>query len=185
MKLTVIERVGHKKSDVKEVRRKGDIPAILYSPGTECENIIISGTEFSTVLREIQPGMLPTTVFQLNKGGKSFRAIVKDIQYHPTTYRVLHLDFERLHDDVPVSVKVPVRFTGAAECTGIKLGGFLRQISRYVKVQCLPKDLPTEFFVDVRDLGIRQSKRLSDITLPKGVKALAAPSEVIVVVAKR
>lgn len=185
MKLTVIERVGHKKSDVKEVRRKGDIPAILYSAGAECENVTISGPEFSTVLREMQPGMLPTTVFEMKKGAKTFKAIVKDIQYHPTTYRVLHLDFQKLDDNVPVSVKVPVRCTGTGDCVGIKLGGFLRQIARHVKVECLPKDMPKEFFIDVKDLGIRQSKRLSDIALPSGVKALASPSEVIVVVAKR
>ena len=68
---------------------------------------------------------------------------------------------------------------------GIKLGGFLRQVIRHVKVECLPKNIPSEFIIDVKDLGIRQSKRLKDLAMPNGVKPLASPEEVIVVIAKR
>ena len=92
---------------------------------------------------------------------------------------------EELLDQVPVKVKVPVNCIGVADCPGIKLGGFLRQVARYVKVECLPKLIPAEFIVDVKDLGIRQTKRLKDLSLPSGVKALESPEEVLVVIAKR
>ena len=185
MKLAVKQRVGEKKKDIKEIRREGNIPAIIYFSKGQPEKLIINGAEFKTVLREMKPGQLPTTVFTLSDGRKDRRAIIKDIQYHLTTYVVSHLDFEELIDDVPVSVKVPVNCIGVGDCMGIKLGGFLRQVVRHVKVECLPKHIPSEFIVDVRDLGIRQSKRLRDLKMPTGVRAIARPEEVIVVIAKR
>ncbi len=185
MKLTVTKREKTSKSAVKQIRREGDVPAILYSAGKPCEPIVVNGTEFSTILREMKQGRLPTTLFTLEMDGKKRRAIIKDIQYQLTTYQVSHLDFEELFDDVPVNVKVPINCTGVAECAGVKLGGFLRQVIRFVKVECLPRQIPAEFLVDVRNLGIRQTKRLSDLQLPEGVKPLASLKEVVVVVAKR
>jgi len=185
MKLTMKSRDGEKKADIKQIRREGNIPAIIYSSSTKPEKLIIDGTEFAAILRGVLPGQLPTTVFTLNDGKKERRAIIKDIQYHLTTYRVSHIDFEELLDNVPVSVKVPVNCIGIVDCVGIKLGGFLRQVTRHVKVECLPKHIPSEFIIDVRDLGIRQSKRLKDIAMPQGVRPLASTDEVIVVIAKR
>jgi large subunit ribosomal protein L25 len=185
MKLSVTKRAGTKKSDTKKFRREGSIPAILYSPGKPGELILINEIEFSTVLREMRPGYLPTTIFTLNIGGKEVRAIVKDIQYHLTTYQVIHLDFVELVENVPVVVKVPVNCIGAADCPGIKLGGFLRQVIRHVKVETLPKKIPEAFEVDVKDLGIRQAKRISDLAMPEGVRPLAPMEEVVVVIAKR
>jgi large subunit ribosomal protein L25 len=98
---------------------------------------------------------------------------------------VSHIDFEELFDDVPVSVKVPINCIGVADCAGIKLGGFLRQVIRHVRVECLPKHIPAEFQVDVRELGIKQSRKLADIKIPQGVKPLAKMDEVVVVVSKR
>jgi large subunit ribosomal protein L25 len=185
MKLTTKPRTGEKKSDIKQIRREGDIPAVIYSAKTQPEKLIITGPEFGAILRGVKPGQLPTTVFTLNDGKKERRAIIKDIQYHLTSYRVSHIDFEELSDNVLVSVKVPINCTGIADCQGIKLGGFLRQVIRHVKVECLPKHIPSEFMIDVRDLGMRQSKRLKDLVLPAGVKLLCAAEEVIVVIAKR
>lgn len=185
MILTVNKRTGTRKVEAKEIRRAGNIPAILYSAGRPCELIAIDGNEFKAVLRDIKPGRLSTTQFKLNMDGKECHAIVKDIQYDPTSYQVIHLDFEELIADVPVNVKVPIACTGIVECMGIKLGGFMRQVIRSVKVECLPADIPTEFTIDIRDLGIRQSKRLSHLKMPKGVRPLAKMEEVIVVIAKR
>lgn len=185
MKLAVKQRVGEKKKDVKDVRREGNIPAIIYSSKGQPEKLEVNGTEFQAILREMKSGQLPTTLFTLHDGNKERRAIIKDIQYHITSYIVTHIDFEELVDGVTVCVKVPVNCTGVAECMGIKLGGFLRQVVRHVKVECLPKHIPSEFVVDVRDLGIRQSKRLRDVAMPSGVRAIAKPEEVLVVIAKR
>lgn len=185
MKLIAKERSSAKKSETKQLRREGKIPVILYSPGQPNRSLVIETSEFKALLRTMKPGHLPTTVFSLVVDGKEIKAIVKDIQYKLTTYDVSHIDFEQLVDNVPVSVKVPVQCTGIAECVGIKAGGFLRQVSRHVRVECLPKHVPTEFLVDVAGLGIKQSKRIADIQMPTGVRPLAKMDEVVVVIAKR
>lgn len=185
MKLTAEKRVIAKKSDIKKTRRDGKIPAVVYSQGKTSQLISLNGAEFGAVLRQMKPGHLPTTTFSIMVDGKETKAIIKDIQYQLTTYQVSHIDFEELISDVPVNVKVPIQCVGVADCAGIKLGGFLRQVIRHVKVECLPKDIPAEFIVDVKDLGIKQSKKLKDLVMPKGVKPLAKLEEVVVVVAKR
>ncbi|MCI0382022.1 MAG: 50S ribosomal protein L25/general stress protein Ctc [Chlamydiae bacterium] len=172
------------KSGTKQIRRQGNIPAILYSPGSPSQQITIDGTEFDTVLRKTPSGMLSTQIFQLSLNGKKMESIIKEVQYGLTDYKVIHLDFEILQKDVAVQVKVPISLTGVAECAGVKLGGFINPITRWMKVKCLPKDIPQQFEVDVRDLGLGQSKRLSDIVMPKGVKALTTTDEIVVIVAR-
>ena len=185
MKLTATVRASKKKSDTKQIRREGKIPAILYSAKQSNQSLILDVAEFNAILRQMKPGHLGTTVFKLQMDGKEKRAIIKDIQYQLTTYLVSHIDFEELFDDAPVNVKVPIQCVGVADCAGIKLGGFLRQVIRHVKVECLPKDIPAEFQVDVSSLGIKQARMLSDIKIPQGVKSLAKMDEVVVVVSKR
>jgi large subunit ribosomal protein L25 len=185
MKLNMIKRVNEKKGDIKVLRRQGQIPSILYSQTRPTESICVNSTEFGACLRQIPQGRLATTVFDLSDGSAQVRAIVKDIQYHPTTYQILHIDFVELVDGKKVSVKVPVECTGVADCSGIKLGGFLRQVIRYVKVECDPNAIPAKFDIDVRDLGIKQTRRVSDIKLPQDVRPLAKLDEVLVVIAKR
>ncbi len=185
MKLTVTPRSGEKKSDVKQIRREGNIPAIIYSSAGQTKKIVVNGEEFNAVLRGLQPGHLPTTTFVLHDGNTEKRAIIKDIQYHLTTYKVSHLDFEELQEGVPVVVRVPVTCAGVMDCAGVKQGGFLYYIMRHVRVTCLPQAIPSEFQVDVRDLGIRQARRVKDIQMPAGVRPLEKLDEVVVIVSKR
>lgn len=185
MQLTAQTRNVEKKSHIKLMRREGNIPAVLYSPGVAAQMISVNTEEFEAALRKIKPGMLSTTVFTLNVDKKTIKAIVKDIQYTLTTYKVIHLDFEELKDSVPIRVNVPVNCVGVADCAGIKLGGFFNQVTRSIKVKCLPNDLPEQFEVDVRSLGLGQSKRLRDLEKPKGVTTLTEDEKVIVVIAKR
>jgi len=185
MQLTVSKRTPGKKTEIKKIRREGNIPAIFYSQGKAGEEIVVNGIEFNGLVKQVKPGCLSTTVFSLKIGGKEIKALLKDIQYEITTYNVIHLDFIELVENVPVNLNVPLQFTGTVDCIGVKPGGILRPVIRTVKVSCLPKDIPTEFELDVRDLGIRQSRRLSDIKMPPEVRPLSSLSEVAVVVAKR
>lgn len=186
MKLQYVSRSNEKKSESKVLRRNGKIPSVLYSRGKDSVPITVDDADFQAILRQIKSGRLPTTIFELEGEDKSSKkCIIKDIQYHPTTYNVLHLDFEELLDDVPVNLNVPIECTGVVDCVGIKLGGVLRQVIRYLKVSCLPKDIPSRFEVDIAKLGQRQSKRLRDIAIPAEVKPLADLNEVAVAIVKR
>lgn len=181
MKLSVFER---SKGAINKLRREGKIPAVLYGQKSAGELISVPKEEMQTILRNMESGLLGTTVFELH-GKHNRKAIVKEIQYHFATYEIEHIDFLMLQDDVPVTVNVPIQVVGAADCVGIKLGGFMRQPIRTMKVSCLPKHIPASFKVDIKDLDVLQSRRLSDIPLPQGVKPLAKMEEVAVVIAKK
>lgn len=185
MKLTAQTRKDEKKSEIKLMRREGNIPAVIYSPGAEARKISVNTEEFEGVLRKLKAGMLSTTVFTLDLDKKMVKVIVKDIQYNLTSYKVIHLDFEELNDNVPIRVNVPVNCVGMADCVGIKAGGFFNQVTRTIKVKCLPKDLPAQFEVDIRPLALGQSRKLKDIEIPKGVTPLAKAEKVLVSIATR
>ena len=183
MELKIRKREGAAKSELGQIRREGNIPAVLYSPEKPSEMIVIDGVEMKTVLRNIVAGRLSTTRFTLVDGEKEVPAIVKGIQYHPTTYQILHMDF--MTPSESVKIRVPIECVGMSECQGIKLGGFLRQVIRYAKIECAPDKIPDAFFIDIRDLVIGESKRMSDLTMPEGIRSLDSAKEVIAVVAKR
>lgn len=186
MKLTTVPRGAHKKSEVSKLRREGYVPAVLYVKGKEGETLAIKSSDFSAHLRHVKSGHLPTTVFTLvDEKGRERRAIIKDIQYDITSYNVTHLDFEELLNDVKVNVKVPIECIGSAESQGVKLGGVLRQVIRHVRVRCFPKDMPSYFELDVKDLGMRQSKRLEDLKIPSKMTPLTGLREVVAVIVKR
>lgn len=185
MKLSVSKRCAKKKSTTNFLRAKGDIPAILYGAETDNQLLAVKGSEFNAILKKIPKGNLSTTVFILDGEGFSVEAILKDVQYNVTNYDVIHLDFLLLNKEKKINVNVPVRFTSVADCVGIKQGGFVRQVMRSIRVRCSPKKLPKEFSLDVKDLGMRQSKRVQDVQVPDGVEILAPLNEVVVVIAKR
>src|SRR3990172_911157 len=104
MKLAASVRDKEKKRDAKRVRRAGGIPGILYSAGKPGALITVDGRGFAAILRTIKKEHLSTTKLQLEVDGQKREVMVKDIQYHPTTYDVIHLDFEELLPDVAVTV---------------------------------------------------------------------------------
>lgn len=185
MELKTSKRDAANKTESKALRRAGNIPAVLYVHGKEGEKIAVNSSDFKKILNQIPSGTLATTIFSLDVGGKKKRAILKDIQYHPTSYEVAHLDFEELNDAHPVTLNIPIQCTGVVDCVGIKLGGSLRQVIRTVKVRCLPKDIPSHFEIDVRELNIGQSKRLSELAIPERVRPMVNTHSVAVVIAKR
>lgn len=186
MKLQVKKRTAAKKSEIKAIRREGNIPAVVYIRGKEGETISVDGTEFNALLRQVQSGRLSTTLFELEeKGMHKRRAVLKEITYDPVTYQVIHLDFEELNDKDPITVKVPIELVGVVDCIGVKLGGVLRQVIRSVRVRCLPKDIPSAFQVDIKNMGINEVRRLVDLDIPQTVRSLVDTNEVAIVIGKR
>ena len=186
MELKTTQRPSAKKSQAKSTRLAGHIPAVIYSQGKPGESLAIEAAPFVNFLAKLKRGRLATQQFVLvDEKGKQRHAILKDIQYDITNYKVIHLDFQELHPDVEVDVKVPIECTGVADCVGINQGGVLRQVIRSVKVRCLPKRIPAVFELNVASLSLAATKRLSDLTIPEGVRPVADLKEVAVVIAKR
>ncbi len=186
LELQISERSAKTKGEAKSLRREKRIPVCIYSNGKPADTASCGQIEFETVLRQLTPGFLPTTIFALKDSkGKTRRGVIKDIQYKPTTYQVLHLDFQELHDSSLIDIKVPIVHTNLVDCSGVKLGGFLRTLIRHLKVRCLPRNIPSHFEIDVKELGLNQNRRVSDLVIPKDVRALQKPNDVIVSVVKK
>ncbi len=185
MKLTVYKRTKEKKSELTKIRNGGDIPAVLYSAKKEVETIFVKGSEFEAFLRGVKPDHLSTELVTLSLDNKEVKAVIKEVQYHRTTYKIEHIDFYLLQEEKPLLLNVPIELEGTAECLGVKKGGAVRQVIRKMRVRCLPKDIPTSFKLDVSSLDMGESKRLSDIQLPSCIKAIAKLKEVVATVAKR
>lgn len=186
VEIDITTRTAAKKSEAKHIRRDGGIPIVIYAVGKNSECASLPKESFDAILRNVKPGFLPTTIFILkDQKGKKRRAIIKDIQYKVTSYDVLHLDFQELDDALKVDINVPVECLSQPDCVGVKAGGFLRFIMRHLKVRCLPKDIPSHFEIDVKDLDIRQVRRVSEIAMPAKVLPLAKPQDIVVTVVKR
>jgi large subunit ribosomal protein L25 len=184
MELALFKR-GRKKSEIRKIRIKEGIPAVIYAAGEPSENVFLNKKDFEAILRKIKSGRLSTTVFTVKNEKKTFKVLVKEVQYHKTSYKILHVDFLKLFDDRYVAVRVPIECIGVEKCVGVKLGGALRQVVRYLKVECLPKDIPEKFEIDVSPLKIFQSRKLGDIDIPGELKPIGNLREVAVTVSKR
>ncbi|SGW50745.1 50S ribosomal protein L25 [Chlamydia abortus] len=185
MELVVTSRETDKKSLLKKIRQTGGIPAVIYSGGKSLANIVVDAHVFSKFLSSLESGALSSTIFSLSYEGRTIKALVKDIQYHVTSYRVIHLDFEELIEDRDVKLKIPIRCINAVDCVGVKLGGSLRQVIRALRVVCKPKDIVPYLELDVRSLGLSQTRKLSDIQIPAGLRPITPLEEVAVTVSRR
>jgi large subunit ribosomal protein L25 len=185
MELTVVKREKLTQNHLNTNRWKKNIPAVVYSAGQPNENIFISEAELKKILKKTGEGNLSTTILTLKHDKTSFKVVVKEVQYKVTNYEIIHVDFMRVFDDKELTVNVPIKCTGINECQGVKLGGIFRHIKNKVKVRCLPKNMPKEFVIDVREMNINDSKNLAELSVPKGAKlAVKSLKEVIVSVGK-
>lgn len=107
-------------------------------------------------------------------GSKTEQCILKDVQFHPVSNEVVHLDFLRLIKGTPVNVEIPVRFKGVSP--GVKAGGKLVQVIRKLKVKTTPENLIDEIVVDISHLELGQVLRIKDVEALKGIEISATPA---------
>jgi large subunit ribosomal protein L25 len=159
------------KKDTQALRKEGRVPCVLYGQGEQLH--------FSVRSVDVQKLIYSPDVYQVEldiEGGRKALAIFQDLQMHPVKDTPVHVDFLELNDKKPVKVSLPLRHEGAP--IGVINGGSLRQPYRKLRVIGLPGDLPEAITLDVADLRIGQSLRVSDISIP-GVELLE-PSNAVV-----
>ncbi|HQU58518.1 MAG: 50S ribosomal protein L25 [Phaeodactylibacter sp.] len=161
-------RPGLGKKVAKSVRNEGRIPCVLYG-GDEI-------VHFSTVLKEIKAIVYTPDfkVAELAIDGKSYRAILKEVQWHPVTDNIIHIDFLRLVEGHPIKIEIPLRFKGVSP--GVRAGGKLQQKLRRVLIKAMPEHVVGEMTVDISKLELGQSIRVRDIVIEEeGVEILNSP----------
>ena len=165
--------LSSKKSFVKGLRHNGDIPGIYYSHDSK-DSIPFIVTE--KVLREALKSN--SQVYKINVGSKTRDVIIKSIQYHPITEKMIHIDLYGVDMDTKVTVKVPILLVG--QSVGVKEeGGVLNQSMTEVEIECLPQDIPQNIEADISDLAIGDTLRLDNITLSDNL-ALVGDLEMLI-----
>ena len=158
------------KKDAKAVRVNGDIPCVIYGTGKQIH--------FS--VKHIEMEKLVYTpdvnIISLEIDGTSYRSIIQDIQFHPVTDKIVHIDFIELQENKRVKVSIPLNLYGRS--TGVLSGGKLQQIFKKVKVFSVPNDIPASIEVDITKLKIGQSIRIKDINSP-ALNIINAPNAVV------
>ena len=167
--LTAFPRTKVRRGEVKKLRATGRVPAVVYGKKTRPQNLEIVADEFENLIHH---SASENVLVDLSVGNDSKRlALVQEVQHHPLSGKVLHVDLHEVAADEKVTILVPVESTG--EAVGVKTGGgVLEHVLFKVKVCALPKDLPEVISVDVSALEVGQSIHLGDIKAPEGVEIL-------------
>ena len=156
------------KSSSRQLRRAGSVPAVIY--GGEKDPIRISILEKDIAKAADIPGFA-TQILNINISGEEQNVILKELQRHPATQRVLHADLQRVNPDTKISISVPVRFLNEDICMGVKMhGGAISRLINNIDITCLASNLPEYLEVDVAELDVGDSVFLSALNLPEGVE---------------
>ena len=158
-------QVGNKR-DAGRLRRDGILPGVVYGRGTDGVAMQVDDRE----LRSRVGSLEGSHVLRFKSGADSLDGrlvLIKNVQYHPVTHAVAHIDFYEVDVTRKITVMVGLHFVGRAE--GVVHGGVLQPIVRELEVECLPMDIPAGIEVDVSPLEIGHALKAGDIALPPDV----------------
>ena len=171
-KLNVDIRKEHGTSAARRTRLQNKVPAVVYHSGVEAIPLSVDKVSLNKALRTGQ------MIFEVNVEDKNQFVLVKEVQYHPVTDEIIHIDFQKVKEDEKISLEVAVRSSGEAQ--GVKLGGLLVQMLNSVTIKCKPAEIPEFLEIDVTDMEMNTNLFVKDITLPTDVEMLTAEDIAVV-----
>ena len=181
-KLTAKTRAEKGSASAGRLRRTGSFPAVVYGEGRPGLDIQLNEHDFVVMLRTHRSENM---IVDLTVEGRAqpMKVMVKAMQHHPLTGRVIHVDFYEVSMTRKIEIDVPVKLVGVP--TGVaNEGGILEHVLRTLAVQCLPGDLIEEFELDVADLHIGKTLRVRDVPVDAAkYKVLSDPDQVVAAVA--
>ncbi len=156
------------KGVARKLRNENKVPAVLYSAGKEPVSLSIDGYD---LMMAMQQGGFYTTKHVVAADGKKLEVLAKDIQMHPVTDKVQHVDFMTYNAKQEVRVNVNVTITGEEDSEGLQIGGVLQLLRSEIEVICRADNIPDEIIVSMAGKDIGGSVHLSDITFPEGSRS--------------
>lgn len=164
------EAVGN--GPARVLRRDGKVPAILYGPKTDPVKLVVEQINLDPIFKG---GAVAQKLIKLDIDGidGSRNVMIKEMQRHPVSHSLLHLDFYEVSMDQKIKVMVPVTTTGKSK--GVEMGGMLQIIRRELEVLCLPDQVPESIDIDVTDLDIGDSFHVEDLHMEGDIEI---PAEV-------
>ena len=167
--LNAESRTDTGKGASRRLRRAGKIPAIMYGGNKDPESLTL---EHNEVIRNLEHEAFYSHILTVKVGGSETRAVLRDLQRHPSKPFVQHMDLQRVSESEKLRMHVPLHFSGEDVAPGVKAGGMVSHEIIEVEVECLPKDLPEYIEVDISGMEVGESLHLSDLKMPEGAVLL-------------
>lgn len=172
LRISAKSRERKAKGDNRKLRREGEVPAVVYGGQVEPRNLAINHQELELFLRGARHSnaILNLTV----DGSGQEQTIIREIQRHPVSNRMVHIDFQRIDLEKDIQVSVAIHAVGS-DPKGVKSGGILEHVTRTIEVLCKPLNIPKRLDADLSNLDLNQSFHVSELVLPEGVVVIDDP----------
>ncbi|WP_174818595.1 50S ribosomal protein L25 [Paenibacillus kobensis] len=175
--LPVETRATHTKRELKELRRQGKVPGVVYGTGLKTPTpIALAERDLLPLLRSHPNAVLDVAI----PGGFTEPVIISEVQRDPLTHKVVHIDLHKIN--MNEKLKTHVRLEAVGDSTGVREGGILTLLMHELEIEVLPSQLPEVIEVNISSLGIGESVLVSDLALPAGVTARSDADMVVVTV---
>ncbi|MGM9675766.1 MAG: 50S ribosomal protein L25/general stress protein Ctc [Bacteroidaceae bacterium] len=170
-------RTATGKKATQEIRKAGSVPCNLYGEARG-ENGLPVALSFSTTAEELRKLVYSPDIYSvnLNIDGKEYKAVMKELQFHPVTDKLLHVDFYEITEEKPIVMEVPIKLNGLAE--GVKAGGKLAASVRKLKVRATYTAIPEKLNIDVTNLGLGKTIKVGELSF-EGLELVTSPSVVV------
>jgi len=159
-------RNTNSKGDVRSLRLKGIVPAIIYGGSKQNEKVSVSKKTLKSLLDK--EGFL-SSIITLNVNGKNQNVLPKEIEYNVLTDEPTHVDFLRVVPGVKIKIEVPVQFINHEKSPGLKRGGVLNIVRRKIELKCPSEKIPESIVIDLDEIDIGESFKISSVKLEEGV----------------
>ena len=170
-------RTATGKKATRELRKTGAVPCNLYGEQKDANGVNVAKS-FSTTQDELRKLVYTPDIYSvnLNIDGKECKAVMKELQFHPVTDQLLHVDFYEITEEKPIVMEVPIQLNGLAE--GVKAGGKLAASVRKLKVRAPYTAIPEKLNIDVTSLGLGKTIKVGELHF-EGLELVTSPSVVV------
>lgn len=170
-------RTATGKKAARELRKNGAVPCNLYGEAKDEKGLPVA-LSFTTTQEELRKLVYTPDIYSvnLNIDGKECKAIMKELQFHPVTDLLLHVDFYEITEEKPIVMEVPIKLNGLAE--GVKAGGKLAASVRKLKVRAPYTAIPERLDIDVTGLGLGKTIKVGELSF-EGLELVTSPSVVV------
>jgi len=173
--LTAESRSETGKGAARKLRAAGRVPAVIYGHRREPQGLSLDARTLGLTLERVSA----SSVFELALGGTTVRALIREVQRHPVSRALVHVDFQELVAGERVTMRVPLAFVGTAE--GVRnQGGLLEEVTRELEISADPANIPDRIDVDVSALTIGHPLHVRDLAVPQGVTVLTDAGATVV-----
>ena len=156
-KLDIKDRKANRSKGAKAIRGQGLVPGVLYYSGEENVNISI---EKSILFHAMHSGQ---RIFEIEQEGENQYTMIKQLQYHPVTDEIIHVDLMRVRRSEKINISVPLVLVGDA--IGVKEGGVLSQSLTQIEISCYPTDVPEQIELNIEKLELNAALSVADIEI--------------------